>query len=134
VGKVAIVDESAAGYLFAGYLIRLRLDEDKVLPTFVALAFEEPSIRSTVERFAKSTSGVNNINSEQLRSLEIPIPPLAEQHEIIVRVCARFLQIDSLLNETARAKTLVERLDQATLGKAFRGELLTPSSTEQGTP
>ncbi len=121
VGKIAIVDESAAGYLFAGYLIRLRLDKNQVLPAFVAFAFEEPSIRSIVERFAKSTSGVNNINSEQLRSLKIPIPPLEEQHEIVGRIRTTFSQMDSLLNETNKARALVERLDQAALGKAFRG-------------
>ena len=94
VGRVAVVDAAAVGYLFAGYLIRLRLDDARVFPAFVALAFEEPSIRSNVERFAKSTSGVNNINSAQLRSLEIPLPSLAEQREIVRRVRAAFLQIE----------------------------------------
>jgi hypothetical protein len=48
VGRVAVVDTQAVGYLFAGYLIRMRLDETKVLPDFVSFAFEAPSIRSMV--------------------------------------------------------------------------------------
>jgi type I restriction enzyme S subunit len=134
VGRVAVVDAPAVGYLFAGYLIRLRLDETKVLPSFVAFGFEEPAIRSTVEGFAKSTSGVNNINSEQLRSLEIPLPPLAEQHEIVRHVRERFLQIDTMLNEATRAKALLDRLNLATLAKAFRGELTPPGPIEQSKP
>ena len=131
VGRVAVVDAQAVGFLFAGYLIRVRLDEDRVLPAFVAFAFEEPSIRSAVERLAKSTSGVNNINSEQLRSLQFSLPPLAEQHEIIRRVQEAFSQIDSLAGNAERAGELLDRLDQAILAKAFRGGLTANGQTDR---
>ncbi len=130
VGRAAIVDPQAVGFLFAGYLIRIRLDEVRVLPAFVALAFEEPSIRDTIERFARSTSGVNNINSEQLRSLRIPLPSLREQEEIIHRVHSALSQMHSLLSNTNRAEELLDRLDQAILAKAFRGELAVPAAAE----
>lgn len=129
VGRIAIVDGPAVGYLFAGYLIRLRLNETRVLPDFVALAFEAPMVRRVVELFAKSTSGVHNINSEQLRSLEIPLPSLAEQHEIVRSVRAKFLQIDSILDETTKAKTLVDRLGRVFLARVFNGELIAPDLT-----
>lgn len=124
VGRAALVTEEVAGYLYAGYLIRLRLDSGRVDPKFVQLAFEEPTIRQTIERLAKSTSGVNNINSEQLKALTLPLPPLPEQSEIVRRVETAFAQIDQTATATARATLLLDRLDQATLAKAFRGELV----------
>jgi type I restriction enzyme S subunit len=131
VGQVALVPENVAGYLFAGYLIRLRCDESKVLPSFIAFAFEEPTIRGRVERFAKSTSGVNNINSEQLRSLGLPLPSLPEQGEIVRRIRKAFLRINALSVETARAVALLDRLDQGVFAKAFRGDLVSRNQYDE---
>jgi type I restriction enzyme S subunit len=122
VGRAALVTEEFAGYLFAGYLIRLRLDEARVRPSFLQLAFEEPSIRASIERLAKSTSGVNNINSEQIRSIKIPLPSLSEQDEILACLTAALDRIDHLSREATRAAALLNRLDEAVLSKAFRGD------------
>tara|TARA_R110002124_G_scaffold99593_2_gene245738 strand:- start:2051 stop:3286 length:1236 start_codon:yes stop_codon:yes gene_type:complete len=124
VGRTAVATEAVAGFLYAGYLIRLRLDRDQVSSDYLQRAFEEPSVRAKIESFAKSTSGVHNINSEQLKSLSIPLPPLAEQTEIVCRVGRAFTEIDRLASEAAAARRLLDRLDQAVLAKAFRGELV----------
>jgi type I restriction enzyme S subunit len=123
VGRVALATDKVTGFLFAGYLIRLRADRHKVLPEFLAYAFEEPSIRNAVQRFAKSTSGVNNINSEQLRSLDIPLPSLPEQQEIVSRLGKAMSDIGVIAAEATNAAALIGRLDRATLSKAFEGEL-----------
>jgi len=59
-----------------------------------------------------------------LRVLKIPLPPLAEQHEIVRRVGALFERADAFDQEVAAAGRRCERLTQAVLGKAFRGELV----------
>lgn len=134
VGRAALVTKGVEGYLYAGYLIRLRLDCELADPAFVRLAFEEPSIRQRIETLAKSTSGVNNINGEQLRTLSLPRPPLLEQREIVRRIDTAFARVDRTAAEAARATGLVDRLDQAILAKAFRGELVPsdigPSSSD----
>lgn len=124
VGRAALVTDAVAGYLYAGYLIRLRVDSSRANTTFVRLAFEEPTIRQRIESLAKSTSGVNNINSEQLKALRLPLPPLPEQDEIVHRIEGLFARADKTAAEVARATSLLDRLDQATLAKAFRGELV----------
>jgi type I restriction enzyme S subunit len=123
VGRAAVATDEVAGYLYAGYLIRLRLDSDRVNPAFIQLALEEPSIRQTIENLAKSTSGVNNINGEQLKALNLPLPLLMEQCEIIRRVKNAFASVDRPAAEAARSIELLDRLDRAILAKAFRGEL-----------
>jgi type I restriction enzyme S subunit len=124
VGRTAVVKADVVGYLFAGYLIRLRMDRERVDPDFIHLAFEEPTIRSTIQGLAKSTSGVNNINSEQLRGLVIPVPSLREQQEIVRRIEGAFAEIDRLAAEAAAGRRLLDRLDQSILAKAFRGDLV----------
>jgi type I restriction enzyme S subunit len=85
---------------------------------------EKAVTRSEIESRAKSTTGVNNINSQELQSLIFNIPSLEEQKEIVRRVEERFAKIDKIEQEYQKAVKLCTRLEQATLAKAFRGELV----------
>lgn len=124
VGKCCVVNEQAAGMLFAGYLMRLRVDSARALPEFILLALSSPLIRGLIEQTAKSTSGVNNINSEELRSLPLHLPPLEEQAEIVRHVETLFAYADRLEARLRTAQTAAERSTPALLAKAFRGELV----------
>jgi type I restriction enzyme S subunit len=124
VGRSAVVDKAAAGLLFAGYLIRLRLNLDLAYPEFVQLYLRTTETRALVERLAKSTSGVNNINSRQIQQLPISLPDIKEQCEIVRLIQIAFAWINRLGSETTNARRLIAYLDQAILAKAFRGELL----------
>jgi len=130
VGRAAPIPNSLVGYLYAGYLIRLRFNPELVNPAFVAYAFDEPSIRRRIEGLAKSTSGVNNINSEQLKAISLAFPTLAEQAQIVDRVEAAFMSVDHVRAEAERSIQILKRLEQATLTKAFRGELVPQDPTE----
>ncbi len=72
---------------------------------------------------ARSTSGVNNINSEEIKSLIFTMPPLPEQNEIVSRVEQLFAIADQLEAKVASAQNRIDRLTQSILAKAFRGEL-----------
>lgn len=124
VGKCCVVNEQAAGMLFAGYLMRLRVEAALALPSFIFLSLSSPLIRGLIERAAKSTSGVNNINSEELRSLPLHLPPLDEQAEIVRRVEILFALASRLEARLQSAQSATERLTPALLAKAFRGELV----------
>ncbi len=60
----------------------------------------------------------------RIKSLPVPLPPLAEQKEIVQQVETLFESIDPMVQEYQKASKLCDRLEQATLAKAFRGELL----------
>jgi type I restriction enzyme S subunit len=124
VGQSAVVDTSAEGMLFAGYLIRLRFQLNRLVPKFAHFWMHSPEVRSNIERAAKSTSGVNNINSRQLEALQISLPHIDEQNELVHRIETAFAWIDRLAAEATSASKLVDKLDQAVLAKAFRGELV----------
>ena len=110
--------------LFAGYLIRLRVDRTLVDPRFIHHYLRTAETRTLVERLAKSTSGVNNINGTQIKGLPLLRPGVHEQHEIVRRIDAAFAWIDRLANEASNARKLIGHLDQAILAKAFQGELV----------
>lgn len=131
VGRSAVVGDEHAGYLYAGYLIRVRLDLDRALPEFVQLVLSSSRTRRLVEGLAKSTSGVNNINSKQLAGIPIPRATVPEQRELVRHVGAAFARIDRLTAEAARAANLLDRLDERLLAKAFRGELVSQDPADE---
>lgn len=124
VGRTALVSDREAGFLYAGYLIRLRFNQTLIMPAYASLALSNPKLRDAIELVARSTSGVNNINTEEIKSLVIPLPGIEEQQEIVRRVEDLFAYADRLEVRYAVTRAQVERLTPALLAKAFRGELV----------
>ena len=125
VGKAAIVTDRDLDYLFAGYLIRLRFRDLSVVdPKYVLFSLQSPAIRSVVEINARSTSGINNINSKELAAIEISLPSYKEQKEIVRRIESLFALANSVEKQYTEAKKHTDRLTQSLLAKAFRGELV----------
>jgi len=129
VGRCALVREQERSFAYAGYLIRIRPRRTIVESEFLNLALSSYNVRLQIELEARSTSGVNNINSEEVRTLRFSLPPLAEQKEIVRRVEALFALADQIEARCARAKVHAGNLTQSILAKAFRGELV-PSKAE----
>lgn len=124
VGRSAIVDDSAAGMLFAGYLIRMRVEPAKCLAEYLHHFLQSPAARDTIMMAAKSTSGVNNVNAQQLQALAVPLPDLSTQRSLIAQIEQSLARADRLEAEATRARALLDRLESALLAKAFRGELV----------
>jgi type I restriction enzyme S subunit len=72
----------------------------------------------------KAAGGVQpNLNLGIIKSILVPLPSRDEQREIIRCIESAFARIDSAATEAERVAALLDRLDQATLARAFRGEL-----------
>jgi len=69
-------------------------------------------------------SGPKALNCERVRELEINLPPLAEQAEIVRRVEAQFALADRIEARCTAARAQAQRLTPLVLAKAFRGELV----------
>lgn len=80
VGTCAVFHEQG-DYVYASYLIRLRLTSD-VLPDFAAAFINSPLGRVQVDAVSRQIMQ-NNINSEEIRELRIPLPPLAVQQDLV---------------------------------------------------
>jgi len=75
--------------------------------------------------FISSTQGVNiyHIGKEGLARFPIPMPPQAEQNEIVQSIEVAFAWLDKVTTEHARAARLLSKLDGTILAQAYRGEL-----------
>jgi len=74
-------------------------------------------------------AGKPGLNLDNIREMNVALPPLEEQEEIVRRVEALFRVADKIESRVAAASLRAERLTQAVLAKAFRGELV-PTEAE----
>ena len=101
---------------------------DSVLPKLLMNVLNSPQ---TVDKVKELTGGTASphLNVGDVKQFDVPLPPLAEQHEIVRRVEALLARTDRIEKRLAAATRRVETLTQAILAQAFRGELV-PTEAE----
>lgn len=122
VGKTALYDGDREA-IYAGYLIKIRCKQE-LLPAFLTYCLNSPMGRAY--SWAVKSDGVSqsNINAKKLAAFSFDLPSPQEQAEIVRRIETAFIWINRLASEATSARRLIDRLDQAVLTKAFRGELV----------
>jgi len=125
VGRCAIFESAGnkAAFGFASYLIRVRLDQKKALPHYLAFFLNSTQGRTELNKRRRTSAGQFNINSENLRSIEFPVPPLDIQRQVIEALQERQSQIVQLQQEMLTAQHDESGLRESILRKAFSGEL-----------
>ncbi len=109
-------------------LFRGRL-QDPDLGPYIELCFGSPILRRGLEIRSKSSAGHQRISMSALTEFWIPLPPISEMHEIVRRVEVLFALADTIEKRVAAASAHADKLTQAILAKAFRGELV-PTEAE----
>lgn len=124
VGRCALVKTCDIKGVFAGYLIRLRIKDIKQLrPEYLLYFLSTHEARQYIESKAKSTSGVNNINAEEIKQILIPICDIGEQSKIIkeIEIHEPLHKKSSQLIDFSLCKLNILR--QSILKQAFEGGL-----------
>lgn len=81
VGMAEFAPRSMRDLVFPDTMIEVGINQEKVLPAYLAIAWKQRFAREQIERFAKTTNGTYKINQKALGAIEIPIPPLALQQQ-----------------------------------------------------
>lgn len=130
VGKSVLVPKLDRPHAYASFLIRIK-PSAIVKAEYLTLYLNSTDARSQMFRKAKSSAGINNINSKELGAIFMTLPSVLEQNEI-VRI------LDSLFAKEQQAKeaaeVVLEKIDllkKSILARAFRGELGTNDPTEE---
>jgi type I restriction enzyme S subunit len=109
--------------LYPDKLIRFRIDKNKVLPEYVRFAMNSPERRVVIEAFCTTTAGNIGISAGNLKTVLVPIPPLAEQRHIVAYLDNLQMKVDALKRLQAETATELEALLPSVLDRAFKGEL-----------
>lgn len=94
VGKAAVFNGDDV-YTYASYLIRYRFDTNVVFPEYVNIMFMTALVREQIAVMRRQGGGQYNLNSGEINSIQIPLPPKDVQKDII----NQFFKTRSLENE-----------------------------------
>jgi type I restriction enzyme S subunit len=106
-GSVALVDIALISQLYVYYFLK-----------------SQTSLLRSINQGAAQP----NLNTEIVKNIITPLPPLSEQQEIVRRVEAMFALADRIEAKFAEGRKRVDSITRAILAKAFRGELVPTES------
>jgi type I restriction enzyme S subunit len=122
VGKTVIYKGERPS-IFAGYIIRIRVNEAVVLPDYLNIWLNRKAIREY--GFSVMVSSVNqaNINGSKLKEYPLTVPPLADQTCLVNNLNVLSIETKRLESIYQQKLAALDELKKSILQKAFSGEL-----------
>jgi type I restriction enzyme S subunit len=122
VGKSAVITSSLDRCVFESKNIRLRINNNLILSHYLNIWFLHYG-RKYFNFNAQQVVGMASINQDQLGAMELPLPSIEEQEQII----QKFEDLNDLISRTDKSIIVnlrhIEKLRQSILHKAFTGKL-----------
>lgn len=129
VGACVIVNSIKRTLMLSDKVLRLCVS-DPNLKGWLLLWLRSRLGRFQIENAATGNQlSMRNVSQENLKRVAVGVPPPTERQEIVHRVQILFKLADKIENRVAAAAKRADRLTQAVLAKAFRGELV-PTEAE----
>ena len=128
VGKPAIWADQIDGCCFQNTLIRVR-----AFPTVAPYLFYHllSDARTGALGRAARGVGIHHLGAQRTESWVVALPPLAEQHRIVVEVDRRLSVIQQAESTVEANLTRAERLRQSILKRAFSGRLVPQNPNDE---
>lgn len=125
VGFPSLMTASDEAVVFCGFIIKCSPNKERVLPAFLLRLLRTPEYRCKVIGLS-NRANITNISQDSLKSLPIPLPPLATQRAIVAEIEAE----QALVNANRELITRFEQKIQATLARIW-GEDEQPAGATQ---
>jgi type I restriction enzyme S subunit len=122
VGMIGLVAEEIGPAYVNQHVSLARPVQDKY-SRYLAWFLASDEAQSQFEALQRGATKVG-LGLDDIRSIAVPFPPLQEQQEIVRRVEALFKLADTIEKRVGAATVRADKLMQAILAKAFRGELV----------
>ena len=118
VGKTLVYKTSFGECLFAGYLIRYRLNKKEIMPQFMHYITHSKEYYDWVQSNQKAAAQPN-INAKKYNSYIVRYPKLSEQESIVAQLDALFARVYELEEINRKTAAECDALKQALLRQIF---------------
>lgn len=122
VGKSYLIKGLNQKVIYASYLIRVQTS-DLILPEYVKLFFESGYYWEQIE-LSSVGIGQPNVNGTILGSLNIPLPPFAEQKRIVIEIGRWLSLIDQTEDGKDNLQSTLKQTKSKILDLAIHGKLV----------
>jgi type I restriction enzyme S subunit len=122
IGEIAVVPSSLAGANLTENAAKLVFDHEYVLPSFLSMYLQSPSVQQEFKNLSKATTQAK-LALYRIATVEIPVPTLHEQQELMELVEEKLTYLTSSLNQISAVELRVASLRRALLQAAFTGQL-----------
>ena len=129
VGRVCVVPRELEGANITQDTARLSI-QPALNSSFVIWFLRSSPTQKRMQKALKGVA-VRGINIGDVRALQLPVPPLLEQNEIVRRVESFFALADQIEARFQKAQAQVDKLTPSILAKAFRGELVPQDPSDE---
>lgn len=119
VGVCAVVPERMPPTIYPDKLIRVRVDKEKVLPEFLAIACSAGEGRDFIKSKIRTTAGQSGVSGSDIKSIPMSVPSVGAQEVIVAEVDRRLSVLRNVEAEVKANLRRAEALRQATLARAF---------------
>jgi len=122
VGRVVLFEKTEGDYSFSNFtsLIRVK-NRHELLPLFLHKYLHYLYISGVTESMQRHTTGIRNLEFNEYKSIEIPLPPLEAQEKIVKTIDKLFLKI-----EQAKTNTAINLSNAQSLFESYLRELTDP--------
>ena len=122
VGKVLVLSDNCKAGIINPRLIKVSLDENKMLPNFFKYYFESGYLRSLYKEKAHGAT-MDVLNMGMIKELPFSWCPIDEQKQVLVEIESRMSVCDSFEQTVNTALAQAEAMRQSILKEAFEGRL-----------
>jgi len=128
--RCALVGEKENGWLCGTGSLFFRPNLKKINPQYLYWVLSNSNTKAFLEGEAKGST-MSNLNLNIVRNIPFPLPSLEEQKKIVKQVEQLFAFADKIEARYTKAKTMLDKLPQSVLAKAFRGELVAQDPNDE---
>lgn len=113
IGRASVVTKAHEGLLYDSHVLLLRLNKEKIDPRYFTLVFNSRYGQEQVNNVKSAkTTKQTELGIENLKKIQIPIPPLNTQREIIAKLYAMYEEIADLQNTIPYQEKATKQFEQ----------------------
>ncbi len=122
VGRPAMYRGELPDVCFQNTLVRFRSSED-VIPEYALLVFRYYLRSGRFQRLAQWSTNIAHLGAGRFAQIEFPLPPMAEQKEIVSRAHGQLDKTHTLLRSVSELGRELTLLESSVLKTVFQGPL-----------
>lgn len=134
-GVACLVKRTRKKLIISGKMYRFRANENIAMPEFIEMFLQTQRAWFAIDKMKTggSDSGLNLTHS-RFKKLEIPLPPLPEQHAIVSKIEELFSELENGKQQLQTALQQLKVYRQSLLKAAFEGKLTNKNVKEGELP